>query len=247
MSPPGSTAADATPATQGLGRDQERSRVARPGASLRLVSIVALLVLGLAGLFLLGYLPRRAQRERLASDARARQEQQQGVAVVKPKRIAQRRLLELSAMLDAHEQTTVHARASGYVRRCLVDLGAHVQAGQLLAELDTPELDRELEQARARLSESDAAVSLARASRDFSSSSLQRYELLSERRLTSKLELERYQAELRVNDAKVQVAEADRLSQGASLLDSSSSRRSRASSRHSPGRSPRAPSPRDSS
>ena len=65
---------------------------------------------------------------------------------------------EVKPLLEA----PIYSRANGYVKRWLVDIGAHVEAGQLLAEIDTPELDQQLEQARAQLAESEAALALAK-------------------------------------------------------------------------------------
>lgn len=60
-------------------------------------------------------------------------------------------------------ESPIHARAAGYLRRWLVDLGGRVEAGQLLAEIDSPEVAQELRRARADLAHAQAAESLARA------------------------------------------------------------------------------------
>lgn len=65
---------------------------------------------------------------------------------------------EVRAFVDA----PIYSRTTGYVKRWVVDLGAHVKAGQLLAELDTPEVDAQLRQAEADLAMADANLSLAR-------------------------------------------------------------------------------------
>lgn len=58
-------------------------------------------------------------------------------------------------------EAPIYARANGYLRRWLVDLGAKVEAGQPLAEIDTPELAQELAQARAQLAQAEAARELS--------------------------------------------------------------------------------------
>jgi RND family efflux transporter MFP subunit len=63
-------------------------------------------------------------------------------------------------------EAALYARSSGYVRRFHADIGAHVRTGQLLAEIETPELDQELAQARASLGQVRAAYALARTSLD---------------------------------------------------------------------------------
>ncbi len=187
---------------------------ARPRRTLRVVIAVSA---ALSGLFLLGYLPRRAQRAHLEAVSTAQAKAVRRVAVVAPKRSPRSRPLKLPATVEPREHTVVHARANGYVRRWLVDIGEPVQEGQLLAELDTPELDRELEQARAHLAQATAALSLAHASHTFSRSSLARYQALGERKLSSAQELSQYQAEAEVQEAKVRVAEAERASQAANV------------------------------
>ncbi len=59
-------------------------------------------------------------------------------------------------------EAPIYARANGYVKRWLVDLGAQVTNGQTLAEIDTPELGQELARSKAELAQADAALALAR-------------------------------------------------------------------------------------
>jgi RND family efflux transporter MFP subunit len=70
--------------------------------------------------------------------------------------------LLLPATMLALQETTIHARTSGYLKRLLVDIGDRVKAGQLLAEIEAPEVDRELDQARAALGQVKANLELAR-------------------------------------------------------------------------------------
>jgi len=68
----------------------------------------------------------------------------------------------LPAEVRAFVEAPIYARASGFVKHWLVDLGAKVEAGQLLAEIDTPELTQELARARAQLAQAEAALALAK-------------------------------------------------------------------------------------
>ena len=54
--------------------------------------------------------------------------------------------------------TPIYARTSGYLKRWNFDIGAHVRQGDLLAEIETPELDQQLRQARAQLVQTQAAL-----------------------------------------------------------------------------------------
>jgi len=70
--------------------------------------------------------------------------------------------LMLPGDLQAQTDAAVYARVSGYLKRRLVDIGQSVRAGQLLAEIDAPELDAELRQAQADLASAVTAERLAR-------------------------------------------------------------------------------------
>jgi len=69
--------------------------------------------------------------------------------------------LSLPGTLEAYYNAPIYARVSGYVRAWYKDIGAPVKAGQLLATIDTPDLDQQLVQARADLESAKAAVQLA--------------------------------------------------------------------------------------
>lgn len=70
--------------------------------------------------------------------------------------------ISLPGNVESFYDSPVYARTSGYLKRWLVDIGAKVKAGQLLAEIETPEVDQELDQARASLSQTEASLILAR-------------------------------------------------------------------------------------
>jgi RND family efflux transporter MFP subunit len=74
--------------------------------------------------------------------------------------------LALPGTLRGYVEAPIYARASGYVARWFTDIGAHVKAGQVLAVLDTPDLDQELTQARAQREQASATLSLAKISLD---------------------------------------------------------------------------------
>ncbi len=72
------------------------------------------------------------------------------VRVVHPKLGSPSEELVLPGNMEPFTDTPIYARTNGYVRRWYVDIGAHVKAGQLLAEIETPEVDQQLSQARAQ-------------------------------------------------------------------------------------------------
>ena len=71
--------------------------------------------------------------------------------------------ITLSGEIRPASEAAIYARVSGYVRKWHVDLGSRVEPGQLLAELDTPDLDRQIAQAKAEVAQARAALQLAEA------------------------------------------------------------------------------------
>lgn len=88
------------------------------------------------------------------------------VSVVTPARGASRQEIVLPGTIQAYVDAPLYARTGGYLRRRLVELGDRVRAGQLLAEIDAPELDQQLEQARADLATAEANLRLAQVTAD---------------------------------------------------------------------------------
>jgi RND family efflux transporter MFP subunit len=83
------------------------------------------------------------------------------VNVVHPKSGAAAEEIELPGNTQAFTDTPIYARTNGYVRHWYVDIGARVRQGQLLAEIETPELDQQLRQAKADLENALANLQIA--------------------------------------------------------------------------------------
>ncbi|QQZ44303.1 efflux RND transporter periplasmic adaptor subunit [Pseudomonas sp. SK3(2021)] len=83
------------------------------------------------------------------------------VLVLQPQPNRQGDTLRLPAHLEAWSKAPIHARVSGYLKSWNSDIGAKVQAGQVLAEIDSPDLDQQLAQAHARLVQEQANARLA--------------------------------------------------------------------------------------
>ncbi|EIK95879.1 RND efflux system membrane fusion protein [Pseudomonas sp. M47T1] len=83
------------------------------------------------------------------------------VVLVAPSRPDKGPVLSLPGRLEAWSRASIFARVSGYLKSWTVDIGGRVKAGQLLAEIDAPELDQQLLQARAQLATSQANAQLA--------------------------------------------------------------------------------------
>jgi len=122
-----------------------------------LTALVAFLIV--AGLFVAGLLPRVRARATLRKDTA--QLAVPTVLVVQPKRAAPGQEIVLPANVQAFKDAPIYARTNGYLKRWYVDIGARVKSGQLLAEIDAPEVDQQLHQARADLATAQANLALS--------------------------------------------------------------------------------------
>jgi len=179
------------------------------------IAIISVLLLGVA--FVLGYLPRREARAALVESTAAGQQAVPRIEVVSPKVGASQRSMLLPGSVQPLQETTIYARASGFVRRWNADIGDKVKAGLVLAVIDTPDLDQEVAQADAQLKQAAASLVQAKANRDLARANLARYQKL-EAGLISKSDLDQYLAQAQVGEANVAVAEANLVAQRANSL-----------------------------
>jgi RND family efflux transporter MFP subunit len=178
--------------------------------------LIAAAVVVVAAAFAAGYLPRRQTRARLAAATPAAPVAPR-VSVVKAVAVDAGRLLTLPAGLAARQQTLVYARANGYVNRWLVDIGDRVEKGQLLLQLDTPELDKQLAQARASLMQTMAALAQAQANREYAWITARREAELFAKQLISAQENDQARTQAAIWDANVSAARANVAAQRANV------------------------------
>jgi RND family efflux transporter MFP subunit len=164
-------------------------------------------VLGL--LFAVGYWPRRSAERGLTSAAAAVEQSLPRVGVTTAVAVDAGRSVTLPGNLVANRQAMINARATGYVRRWRVDIGDRVHAGDVLADLDTPELDQQLQQARATLRQQQAALEQAVANRDFAKVSASRQDVLVGQGLVAKQDADQADAQFKVGEANVHAGEAN--------------------------------------
>lgn len=127
-----------------------------------LFSLMLLLGILLLGLVPFGLLPRWRDQSQQREARAATLQPLPLVATVKPVQGDTRQSLQLPASLSGVHETTVYARADGYVRNYLVDIGDKVRQGQVLAQLEAPELEESLAQAQAQIASGQAGVQQAR-------------------------------------------------------------------------------------
>ena len=135
---------------------------APPPVRLTRIAFVAGLLI-VIGLFV-GLVPRWNARHKLLAENQA--ESVPTVAVASPKPTAPDLGTPLPADVQPFVDAAIHARASGYLKNWYVDIGANVTNGQLLAEIETPELDQQLAQAKAQLAQAKASLGLAKITAD---------------------------------------------------------------------------------
>jgi RND family efflux transporter MFP subunit len=119
--------------------------------------ILALLIV--AAVVIAGIVPRRRARAELKD--RTNDLATPSVSVVHPKLGAPLAEITLPGNIQAFTDSPIYARTNGYLKKWYVDIGARVKAGQLLADIETPEVDQELDQARADLNTAQANYNLS--------------------------------------------------------------------------------------
>ena len=131
------------------------------GRNVQRAALAVALVLLLA--FVIVYLSRLHAEHKLARETRAAAAAIPTVDVVTVRGAPAGGSLTLPGETAAWYESTIYARVSGYVAKWYVDIGDHVKAGQVLALIDTPELDAEFSAAKAKLKVSEAQVKVKQA------------------------------------------------------------------------------------
>jgi multidrug efflux pump subunit AcrA (membrane-fusion protein) len=181
---------------------------ARPvrGRTMVLAGVGALAVFLI--LLTVGVVPRLRNSRELAGAAEQLRTTPLNVYVVRPER-ASVAGLTLAATTQAIQDSVIYARISGYLVRRYVDIGDRVTAGQLLAEVDSPEVDEQLRQARAELQQSEKALDLQRANLELARTTAARYEAADAEGAVAKQAVDQSVAMLRTAQASVAAAEAN--------------------------------------
>jgi RND family efflux transporter MFP subunit len=124
------------------------------------------------------------------------------VAVIQPSVGGNKSSLDLPGRLEAYSRAPIYARVSGFLKAWYVDIGASVKAGQLLAEIEAPDLDQQLLQAKAALASAQAAETLATVTAD-------RWRQLSGTNAVSKQTIDEKLGDLTVKQALTKAAQAN--------------------------------------
>src|ERR1700746_773676 len=142
-----------------MNQTQDLSKDNSPRRGKRLLWFLVIPVL-LAGSAFVGMQTREKENQQLMNTTKGLDVQP--VRVIHAARGKSSSDLTLPGMIQAFAQSPVYARVDGYVRTWYVDIGTHVTKGQLLAEIDAPEVDQQLNQARAVLNQAQTSLALAK-------------------------------------------------------------------------------------
>jgi RND family efflux transporter MFP subunit len=140
---------------------------------------MSILALVFAGVLVIGFVfvnsERRFKTNELAAATKAEMSEPPPVDVVSAKSSPLTQRLVLPGETAAWYDSKIYARVNGYVKKWLVDIGDHVSNGQTLALIETPELDAQLQAARAKLNAAQAEVNVKQAHADFAKSTYERW------------------------------------------------------------------------
>jgi multidrug efflux pump subunit AcrA (membrane-fusion protein) len=182
----------------------------------KVIVVLLLLAAIVAAVALAGYLPRR-EREAAANAAAATEKTTiPTVTTARVKRAAVDTDVVLPGNLSALIESSIYARASGYVRKRYVDIGDHVREGQLMAEIDAPELDQQVAQARAAVSQAEqqlgqaqAALVQAESQRDLAKITSERYNNLIARGAVARQDADTQESAFKTSEALVNAQQSN--------------------------------------
>jgi RND family efflux transporter MFP subunit len=179
-----------------------------PRATTRRMLAIAVGLLTLFLILLIAGITTRVVRAReLAGAAEQARTSVPGVYVIRPQP-ASAADLSLPATTQAMQDAIIYARTSGYIARRFVDIGDRVKAGQLLVQIASPEIDQELEQARAMLRQSQKTLDLQKASLDLAKITMDRYKAADSEKAVAIEAVDQAIATFRTSEAAVAAAEA---------------------------------------
>jgi RND family efflux transporter MFP subunit len=197
-----------------LAHGEAHPRASKQVSKTSLWALAALaLVLIVVGFFA-GYLPHERREHMLIAEAGSEAQALPSVNVVPVERSSTRSELVLPGNIQAVTEAPLLARASGYVKSRYADIGDRVKAGQLLAEIEAPELDQQVKQAQASLDQAAASLEQAaanlqqgQANAQIAQTTAQRWTSLQSRGVVSRQENDTYQSQYEAQKASVHALE----------------------------------------
>jgi len=183
------------PRTGGSGKQD--SVGAKPPNTIVLVAVVVIIAVGVAIYFLAIY-PRIQNSKELAAAAAVAGKTT--VIVVEPTQTSSAPELVLPGNVEPNQMTSIYSRVDGYLKKWYVDIGDHVQQGQVLADIEAPQIDADLRMAQAQLELAQANLTLAKTNSARSQQLFQNH-VNSQQELDTVLATEQVQQAVRDNAA----------------------------------------------
>jgi multidrug efflux pump subunit AcrA (membrane-fusion protein) len=192
---------------------KKSSGESHPSSTTLLVLACVIIGLIVAGFFL-GYVPRQRREMVLAAESEAGKQALPVVNVERVERSSASGNLVLPGNIQAITEAPVLARATGYLKKRNVDIGDRVTAGQVLAEIEAPELQQQIKQARAAIDQAgstvqqaEAALQQGKANANLAQVNAGRYKTLFGQGVVSRQEHDTYQAQYEAQQANVHALE----------------------------------------
>ena len=173
--------------------------------------ILLFFVIGVVVLFLLvffiGYLPRHSRNKEIAKKAGEQKNAVPVVQVQQVKRAQNAGGLVIPGTMTPLVEAYVYARSNGYITRRLVDIGDKVHKGQLLAVIDSPDLDQQVDQAREQVRQAESQLAQQKAQLALATVTVQRYRVLVAKGVFSKQDGDQRETDYQGQVANVAAAE----------------------------------------
>lgn len=185
-----------TPASHSSGNEKRTSSISRGGAITFLIVVLVVAAI----LAVTGIIPRLRARTKLQDDTNALAAPD--VLVSKPQKGSPSEEVILPGNIFAFVDSPIYARTSGYLKKWYFDIGAHVKQGQLLAEIESPEVDQQLAQAKADLLTAEANAKYAQTTSS-------RYQDLLKTNAVSQQDTENFTTQASATSTQVKSAQAN--------------------------------------
>jgi len=208
---------------KGLAGGSSHAALARPWrpSSVTIWSIFLGAAVLIAVAFFAGYLPLQKRQAVILGEAQDSEQALPRIEVIEVGRSPGQSMLKLPGNIQAVTEAPILARADGYIQHRMVDIGDRVQAGQTLAEIEAPELDQQVRQAKANFEQAQAAAQQAQAALEqalanyeqgksnleLARVTAQRWKTLTEQGIVSRQDNDQYQAQYQSQAAGVQALE----------------------------------------
>lgn len=157
-------------------------------------------------IFLVGYLPRHARNQQNARKSEQEQNALPMIEVEQVKPAVSGTGLTIPGTTTPLTEAFVYARSNGYLKKRLVDIGDHVHKGQLLAVIDSPDLDQQVDQAREQLRQAEAQLVQQQTQLALARITVERYRALVAKGVFSRQDGDQREADFRAQEANVAAA-----------------------------------------